>query len=242
VTRPRILITVDTGTAHRRGVPFPEYRLKQAYAAAVERAGGLPLLVAPTVHPEVLQGYVDLMQGLVVTGGYFDISPALYGAEDSAERIDPKKPERTQFEWALVQAALKRRRPLLGICGGMQLLNVVLGGTLLQDIQEALPEALDHEQASSPAEPGHPVHVVAGSPFEALCGGRSEIEVNSTHHQAVQNLGRGLLPWGHAPDGVIEAFGMADQPAVCGVQWHPELLADSVSNALYEQLVRAAQG
>jgi putative glutamine amidotransferase len=235
-SRPRILITLDTGTEARRGVPFESVHLKQAYVDAVERAGGIPLLVAPTADPALIGELVQLMHGLVVTGGNFDVPPERYGQAVTAQRVDATKPQRTEFEWRLIEGALARARPVLGVCGGMQLLNVVLGGTLLQDIAEAHPEALEHEQATSPAVPAHPVRVTPGSPLADFAGAL-EIQVNSTHHQAVARVGRDVEVWGRSPDGIIEAIGVAGQPEICGVQWHPELLGDRVSDALYEHLV-----
>ncbi|MCA9553379.1 MAG: gamma-glutamyl-gamma-aminobutyrate hydrolase family protein [Myxococcales bacterium] len=236
MSRPNILITVDTGAEDRRGVSFENVHLKRAYVDAVEKAGGVPLLVAPTDDPELIGHLIQLMCGLVVTGGAFDIPPDRYGHEHRALRRDATKPRRTEFEARLIEGALARARPVLGICGGMQLLNVVLGGTLLQDIAEAHPDALPHEQASSPAKPDHSVLVVRDTPLEAMAG-RTELQVNSTHHQAVDTLGRDLEVWGRAPDGIIEAIGMVGAPEICGVQWHPELLGDAVSDALYSHLV-----
>lgn len=238
MSRPRILITLDTGISRRRGVPFADLRLKEAYVSAVLKAGGAPLMVAPTEDPEVITSLLEVMQGLVVTGGHFDIAPELYGEAERSQRVDDKKPGRTHFEWALMQGALAAGRPVFGVCGGMQLLNVVLGGTLIQDIAEAVPEALEHEQDSSPAGPDHPVHPVVGTALFTLGQQRRSLEVNSTHHQAIDRLGEGLEVWGRAPDGVVEAIGLKSNPHVFGVQWHPELLDDPLSDALYRHLLQ----
>ncbi len=236
--RPKILITLDTGSALRRGVAFPNFNLKAAYVHAVEAAGGLPILVAPTSETEVVDQLVNLMDGLVITGGDFDIDPAHYGKRISA-RLDTPKPLRTTFEWKLCSAAIAQNKPVLGICGGMQLLAVVLGGTLLQDIGAEVPGALPHEQPHSPAEPAHPVHLSPGF-FTALLG-PGPLAVNTTHHQAVAELPASLHVFGRSPDGIIEAIAMADRPEVVGVQWHPELLDDSASRALYGHLVASAR-
>lgn len=238
--KPKILITLDTGEADRRGVKFPNVNLKSAYVEAVARAGGLPLLVAPTEDPELIGALVPLMDALVVTGGAFDIDPALYGAT-TQHRIDAPKPARTHFERTLIEAALARRRPVFGVCGGLQLLNVVLGGTLLQDIGAQVEGALEHEQPTSPAGPHHDVELTPGGLLSRLTG-RRQAPVNSTHHQAVDRLGRGLEVEARSPDGVIEAIALAGRPEVFGVQWHPELLADEVSAALYRHLVASALG
>lgn len=240
LSRPRIVVTLDQGQALRRGVPFPMVELKAAYAEAITQAGGLPLLVAPTDEPGVVAELVALADGLVVTGGAFDIDPVLYGAAVPAgTRVDPPKPLRTRFEWALLEGALARGRPVLGVCGGMQLLNVVLGGTLRLDIAAEVPGALEHEQATSPAEPAHPVQLRAGSAL-ARALGRERIEVNTTHHQAIAQVAAALEVVGTSPDGVIELVVHRERPAVVGVQWHPELLDDDASRALYGAHVRAA--
>ncbi len=239
--KPKILVTLDTGETQRRGVPFPIVHAKAAYAAAVERAGGLPLLVAPTEDRAVADAMFALADGLVITGGDFDIPPEQFGAAPAAGvRVDPPKPLRTRFEWQLTEAALARGTPILGICGGMQLLNVVLGGTLHLHIPDAIAGALEHEQPTSPAGPAHVVHVVPGSVLRGVCG-RDTIDVNTTHHQAVAALGRGLVAEGHAPDGVIEAIADPSRAFTVGVQWHPELLADDASEALYRAFVGATR-
>lgn len=231
----RVVITLDQGSAERRGVPFPIVSAKSAYAASVERAGGTPLFAAPTADPRVRRDLIRLMDALVVTGGDFDIPPERYG-QAARGRLDTPKPARTDFEWALLEAALEQNVPVLGICGGMQLLNVVLGGTLVQDIGTDVAGALEHEQPTSPAVPHHPVELTPGCALaEAL--GRTQIEVNSTHHQAVDRPGPALEVMGRAPDGVIEAIAHREKASVLGVQWHPELLDDDVSRWLYARLV-----
>ncbi len=237
--KPRILVTLDTGESKRRGVGFPAVHLKAAYGNAVEKADGIPLLVGPSDRTDVVEALIELADGLVVTGGAFDIHPRDYGQKIEA-RFDEAKPARTAFEAALLRRALAQHLPVLGVCGGMQLMNVVCGGTLIQDIAQGLPAALDHEQPHSPEEPSHPV-VLEPQSLWAKTFSTTRLEVNSTHHQAVDRLGDAVTAWGHAPDGVIEAIAVADHPFAVGVQWHPELLDDAVSHRLYERLVAAAR-
>lgn len=239
MARPKILVTLDTGEDLRKGVPFPSVHMKAAYARAIETAGGTPLLAAPTAERAVIDALADLMDGLVITGGAFDIDPTKYGRTQIASRIDTPKPLRTEFEWRLCEIALARRLPVFGVCGGMQLLNVVLGGTLIQDISSQIENALEHEQETSPAIPHHPAQVLPGTAF-ARAIGATRIEVNSTHHQAVDRLGEGLVVLAKSEDGVIEAIGHADDLEVSGVEWHPELLDDSVSRTLYGELIANA--
>lgn len=240
MSRPRVLVTLDTGEELRRGVPLPSLHLKSAYAREVERAGGLPILAAPTEDEDIISELSTLMDALLVTGGAFDIAPTHYGvAATPGVRIDPAKPLRTAFESALLRLAIDRRTPVFGICGGMQLLNVVLGGTLLQDIASQVEDALEHEQPTSPIGPHHKVTFGARTALGALLGVASA-DVNSTHHQAVSVLGSGLEPMAWSEDGIIEAIGSPDL-RLLGVQWHPELLGDPISATLYGALVRRAR-
>jgi putative glutamine amidotransferase len=240
MTRPRILVTLDTGEELRRGVPFPTVSMKAAYARSIELAGGTPICAAPTGESNVTDDLASLMDGLVVTGGAFDIDPASYGrAARSDVRLDARKPLRTAFEWRLVEIALERKIPIFGVCGGMQLLNVVLGGTLHQDIGAEIANALEHEQPTSPATPHHAIKLTGGSAL-ARAFGRESAAVNSTHHQAVERLGEGLVALARSEDGVIEALGRPDDLSLVGVQWHPELLDDELSRCLYRALIEAA--
>jgi len=229
--RPVIGVTPDVGeTTSRPGRPaLPVYELKQAYADAVLAAGGLPVVLAYTDDPSAVQEALDLCDGLVITGGAFDIPAELYGATPGA-RMGPLKPGRTAFEQRLLRAALAADVPVLGICGGMQLLAVEAGGTLYQDI--------DHEQRHDPREPSHTAKIVPGSELAAIVGA-SHIEVNSTHHQAVKDPGRAKVS-AVALDQVIEAIELPGKFAL-GVQWHPELIGSREHLALYRALVDRAR-
>jgi putative glutamine amidotransferase len=234
--RKRVVITLDEGEALRKGVPFSTVVLKSAYVESVERTGATPLLAAPTAERGVIEDLLSMMDALVITGGHFDISPERYGQAQRGVRLDAIKAARTDFEWTLLEGALAKNVPILAVCGGMQLLNVVLGGTLVQDIRAELDGALDHEQPTSPREPHHAVDLEPEC-FLARELGRARIDVNTTHHQAIEKLGLGLKVLGRAPDGVVEAIALEADETVVGVQWHPELLDDDVSRLLYRRLV-----
>lgn len=223
--RPVIGITPDYNEQPGEGAS-PRYELKQAYTDAVIRAGGLPMVVGYSDDPTVVDAYLDRMNGLVVTGGAFDIPPEAYG-EARRDGLGVLKAGRTAFEAALMKAALKRNLPVLGVCGGMQLLNVVLGGTLFQDILREVHNAKDHEQKHDRAQPSHPVDVKDGTVL-AECVGRGQLMVNSTHHQAVSRLGEKVVASALAPDGVVEAIESREHGFALGVQWHPELMVSSL--------------
>jgi putative glutamine amidotransferase len=169
------------------------------------------------------------------TGGAFDIDPALYGETTRHETVGLKE-GRTDAELALLMAALQRDMPVLGICGGQQLLAVALGGSLIQHIPDAVPGALAHEQTTPHHRPGHDVAVLPGTRLFDLVG--PAMQVNSSHHQAVRSAGRSVVN-AVAPDGVIEGV---EDPALkfcIGVQWHPEYGVDAGDIALFRGLVAA---
>ena len=217
--------------------PMPRYELKEAYADAVLAAGGLPIVFPYSEDESAAAEAIALCDGLVITGGAFDLPPELYGAK-SGGRVGPLKRGRTAYEQRLLRAALAAGRPVLGICGGMQLLAVELGGSLIQDIGDEVKGAFDHEQKQDPREPGHPVKILEGTALEAILGVR-DLQVNSTHHQAVRDAGRARV-CAVSPDLVVEAIELPGR-FVLGVQWHPELLADPLHLALYGALVDHAR-
>ena len=236
--RPRVLVTTDRRLpapkppGARVRPPRPEAFLGEAYVHAVRAAGGVALLVPP--GDEDLDALLDTADAIVLTGGDFDIHPAWYG-EAPVARLDRVEPGRTALELGLAKGALARGVPLLGICGGMQALAVAAGGRLVQDVPKPdRPDdgRIDHEQPTDPATPWHTVRVEA--PATAWFG--AEVDVNSTHHQAVRHPGA-LIACGWAPDGTIEIVASAVGFAL-GVQWHPEVLGDLRP---YQALVRAAQ-
>lgn len=229
--RPCILVTPD--------FEDQRYVLKRPYTDAVIEAGGLPLV--PPYGADVEQ-LLAMVHALVVTGGAFDISPEAYG-EERRDGCGPEKDERTRFEWALLGGALDRGLPVLGICGGMQLLNVVRGGTLYQDIGREVAGAGPHEQTTPRHETAHPIRAEGGSLLARALELGGPAAVNTTHHQAVKALGRDLVATAWAEDGVIEAIEDPNARFCVGVQWHPELLGETApwNRALFRELVAAAR-
>jgi putative glutamine amidotransferase len=214
VTRPRIAIPLDLNPVTGR------HEQPRAYADAVVRAGGLPVPV-PCGDPSLAGEYLALCDGLLVAGGDFDIPPERYG-EARRPACGPSRPGRTAFEEAMAVGALAAGMPILGVCGGMQLLAVVRGGALHQHLPDDL--GVSHEQPSPKDVPSHPVEVAPGSILARLSGPGS-LRVNSTHHQAVSRPGGGMTVSARAPDGVVEAIELDGHPFALGVQWHPEVLA-----------------
>ncbi|AZQ70855.1 gamma-glutamyl-gamma-aminobutyrate hydrolase family protein [Streptomyces luteoverticillatus] len=221
-------------TRARWGVAWdlPAALLPAAYPAHVQRAGGLAVMLPPDA-PATAPAVVSRLDGLVLAGGE-DLDPALYAARPHPRSGTPV-PERDAWELALLDAALTSGTPVLGICRGMQLMNVHAGGTLCQH----LPDEVGHD-AHNPA-PGtfadHPVKPVPGTLTATLLAGRP-LDVATHHHQSVARLGTGLTASALAEDGTVEALEYQDHPSFAlGVQWHPEVRDDL---RLTEALVRAA--
>lgn len=213
----------------------PWYAIRENYLTAVAEWGALPL---PLPHLlDQVEAYLDLVDGLVVTGGAFDIPPSMYGDHAVHETVTTKD-QRTAFEWAITKGAIARKKPVLGICGGQQLLAVVLGGTLIQHIPDSIQHALAHEQPNPRDEPGHRVTIVEGTLLHRIIGS-SEIQVNSAHHQAVDKVGSGTVVNASAPDGVIEGIEYPAHPFCLGVQWHPEYRVTSADKKIFEAFIQS---
>ncbi len=216
---------------------MPFYALRENYCTYIAGLGAVPLAL---LHiPNMAENYLDLLSGLVVTGGAFDIPPSMYGASSQHETVILKE-NRTQFEVALLQGALKRKMPILGICGGEQLLNAVLGGSLHQHIPDAIENALEHEQKNPRHEAGHEVEIIQGTLLHKIIG-QNNIAVNSAHHQAVASVSEGVIINAMAPDGVIEGIEYPEHPFCLGVQWHPEYLVTQADNLILEAFVKACR-
>ena len=233
---PMIGVTLDAEPAGGWS-KLPWYALRQNYFAAVIAAGGLP--VALPHHPELAEAYLDRLDGLLVTGGAFDVDPALWGGGAPHPKVT-LKPGRTDFELAAVRAALARDMAVLGICGGQQLLAVAFGGTLIQHIPDEVEGALAHEQPNPRTEPGHEVEVASNTLLASVVG-RSRLAVNSAHHQAVATPGAGAVVNARAPDGVVEGIEHPGYRFALGVQWHPEYAVDPRDPAIFDAFIRAAQ-
>jgi len=232
---PQPIIGLSTyGVAHSEGFNIPA-----EYVHAIMRAGGVPLLL-PTAAVDRVDPWLERIQGLVLIGGG-DIDPGHYGAA-SHETIYNLDGDRDACELALAGAALKRRMPLLAICRGMQVVNVVLGGSLHRHLPEVFGEKVAHrlpprETTRHPVDVADDAHIVPAM-------GATRVMTVSWHHQAVDRLGQGLRPVAWAEDGVIEAMELAENPNLLAVQWHPELSAaeDPAQQGLFDRLVALAAG
>jgi putative glutamine amidotransferase len=232
--RPVIGVTLD---AEQPGgySKYPWYAIRQNYAEAIVAAGGLPIALPHDAR--LAAEYLDRIDALVVTGGAFDVDPALYGDTDRHATVTLKE-SRTAAELALTNGALARNMPVLGICGGEQLLAVALGGTLIQHIPDAIADSLEHEQSNPRHEPGHSVAIRSGTLLHHIVGS-TEMQVNSSHHQAVRDPGPFALVNAIAPDQVIEGVEDARYRFCLGVQWHPEFFIDPGDRRIFDAMIAA---
>jgi len=235
MAQPVIGLTLDREPPGGYSKTHPWYALRENYCSAILAAGGLPILLPH--EPAAAASYLGLIAGLVVTGGAFDVDPALFGATSRHQSVTTKD-QRTAFELAITNGALAADKPVLGICGGQQLLNVALGGTLIQHIPDEVPSALEHEQKNPRTEPGHAVHIEKGTLLHRITG-VEELAVNSAHHQAVRDLGPGVIVDARAPDGVIEGIEDPRRRFCLGVQWHPEYGLSEGDKRLFVAFVNA---
>ena len=208
-----------------------ELALGLRYLDAVERVGGVPVILAP-IPPEALDALLDRLSGIVLSGGP-DLHPAAYG-QDPHPELGPTEPDLDRFEISLARRADARRLPTLGVCRGAQVLNVARGGTLHQHLP-------GHRQSEPGDQTTHDVRLGARSAVGSLLG-RTALDVNSFHHQAIDRLGDGLRVAGRSDDGVVEAIEDPGRDFVVGVQWHAECLVDDPTHRrLFAALVDAAR-
>ena len=233
---PMIGITLDheeTGGYSR----YPWYALRDNYARSIAAHGAAPIALPHEL--DAVPAYLDAMAGLVLTGGNFDVPPELYGETTMHEKVTLKR-RRSAFEWAITKGALERNMPILGICGGQQLLNVILGGSLIQHIPDSIANALAHEQPNPRHEAGHEVAIVANTLLYSIIG-QPTLAVNSAHHQAVAKPAPGAVVNARASDGVIEGIEYPAHPFCLGVQWHPEFSITASDSKIFEAFVAAAR-
>jgi putative glutamine amidotransferase len=213
------------------------------YLKGVSEAGGVPVVVQPSLSLRGAEALLDGLDGLLLSGGP-DLDPGYYG-EDPIPELGTTIPQWDALEMALLSLAIRRGMPIFGICRGMQILNVALGGTLYQDVPSQLgADVIDHWQTTPKSHSTHEVEVLEDSYLAAITD-RQTVEVNSYHHQGIKGLADSLMVAAHSADGVIEALESCDfcERWLVGVQWHPEGMRDPDSGQrnLFEAHVCAAE-
>ena len=233
--KPVIGITLDSEDPGAYS-NMPWYALRQNYADVITQSGGLP--IALPHEPDLAEHYMSIIDGLVVTGGAFDVDPSMFGAENRHETVVTKD-RRTAFEKNVTEAMLSADKPVLGICGGQQLLHVILGGTLIQHIPDEVKNPLAHEQPNPRTEAGHTVEIKEGTLLHRIVG-TTTLPVNSAHHQAAKDISENITVNAWAEDGVIEGI-EDDRYRFClGVQWHPEYIISKGDRMILDAFITEA--
>lgn len=207
------------------------------YVESLRRGGAVPVLIPP--QPENAAEIIESLDGILLAGGD-DCDPIVYGAEPHPS-VEPMDPRRQSNDLSLASLARERGIPTLGICLGLQVMNVAAGGTLVQDIGSQVETDIEH--ASVPEDRArHDVHIENGTKLSAILGGTTEMNVNSSHHQAIANVGAGLRETAHAPDGIVEGLEDPGHPFYIGVQWHPEdMSAETSATSIFGAFIDAAR-
>ena len=232
--KPLIGITLDSEGPGDYS-KFPWYAMRQNYLDSIYEYGGIPF---PLFHNIQSIGELsDKLDGLIITGGNFDINPELYNKTILGSRMIKSK--RTAFEICIFEKFLKIKKPILGICGGQQLINVACGGTLIQDIKSEKPSLINHEQQNQRNETSHIIQITKDTKLYAITK-KNKIFVNSAHHQSVRILGKNLIECAKAEDSIIEAIEHIEHPWCIGVQWHPEFLITSSDKLLFKNFISIA--
>jgi putative glutamine amidotransferase len=237
MTRPLIGITPNVRPAGKKG---SEHVVLTAYVTMVSQAGALPVIVPAVTNRDEAREVLARLDGLLLTGGR-DIDPGLYGQSPRhPDRV--ATPERVASDLAYARAAIDADLPALGVCLGIQIMNVADGGTLFQHLPEDLPGSLEHEDDDEGKSPDHDAMIEPGTKLFTLLG-VERAHVNSYHHQAIAQVAPGWRLAARAPDGVVEAIERPDRYFCLGVQWHPErMLGSEVTRRLAGALADAARG
>lgn len=213
--KPLIGITLDSENGGNYS-KFPWYALRENYLTSISSLNSIPI---PLFHENnLINSYINLIDGLIITGGDFDIDPSLYN--QSIKGSKNIKNKRTIFEIKIYKKFLKLNKPILGICGGAQLINVATGGTLIQDLNK---NPINHEQLNPRNETSHTININKKSKLFKICN-KEKFSVNSAHHQAIEKLGRNFRVSASSSDGVIEGIEHKKHKWCMGLQWHPEFL------------------
>lgn len=230
--KPIVGITLDSEQSGNYS-KFPWYAIRSNYLHCIENLGAIPF---PLFHTKQNINYLfKILDGIIITGGNFDIDPKIYGKNLNKSRII--KNDRTKFELSICKKFINSSKPILGICGGEQLLNVACGGTLIQDIKKSCPKCIQHEQKNPRDQTSHKINILENTLLYKIIKKKS-INVNSAHHQAIDQLGKNLTISSYAPDGIIESIEHVKHNWCIGVQWHPEFLITRADISLIKNFIK----
>ena len=230
--KPIIGITLDI-EKKKTYSKFPWYALRQNYLSSLTKFNAIPF---PLLHEKkYIIDFCHFIDGLIITGGDFDIDPKIYRTNNTKSKNFKKK--RTNFEINIFNHFFKFNKPILGICGGAQLINVACGGTLKQDLKKV---PINHEQINPRNQSSHNVNIIKKTHLHKICGVQ-KIKVNSAHHQSVKKIGDNLNVSGMASDGVIEAIEHKKHKWCIGLQWHPEFLITKYDSIIIKNFINEAK-
>lgn len=217
---------------------FPWYALRANYSDAISAHGGLPIMLP--FDESAIEETLDLIDGLLIPGGDWDIDPAFYGQKVISDKVLINH-RRTAYDIKLMQKALARDMPVLGVCYGMQLMNVLAGGTLIQDLPTFRPSDINHEQPDPKNALWHDIEIMQDTKLWKIGSKCSKEKVNSTHHQAIDELGKNIIISAIAPDNIIEAIESTMHRFAIGVEWHPEYQSIELDKNIFKEFIKASK-
>ena len=216
---------------------FPWYAIRENYCSSISKLGGIPI---PLVYDiKAISAMIEMIDAFVITGGAFDIDPSYFSEKKKYKSVTTKK-LRTVYEINLCNEVLKKNLPILGICGGQQLLNVIYGGSLIQDINSEFKTNINHEQKNPRDQTSHDVNIVKETKLFKIIK-KNKIKVNSAYHQAVKLPGSGLTVNAKANDNIIEGIEDKNLDFCIGVQWHPEFLIEKTDENILRDFIKKAK-
>ena len=229
--KPLIGITLDHELSGNYS-KFPWYAIRENYLSCIDKFRAIPI---PLFHEKnTIKEICKLINGLVLTGGNFDINPKLYSKKNEGTRN--LKQRRTDFEIEIFNEFFSTQKPILGICGGAQLINVSFGGTLIQDISKTTSNKINHEQQNPRDQTSHKIKIEKKTKLFNIIK-KNEIKVNSAHHQSIDKLGKNLVKTAYSYDNIVEAIEHKKHNWCIGVQWHPEFLITNGDKSLIKNFV-----